>query len=487
MRLCAIELENFKGISTRQRIELSPITLLFGPNSVGKSTVLQALHYLREILERQNVNPDKTVVGGSIDLGGFKNMVHNHELNRSIRIKVEMDLSGWYDIEHLEYHFRGFLNGVDDFEELIHTRYLIGIHSVMDPKPVENVGIEVEISWSELLENPYVSKYTVFMDQEKIASIQSPPQKGWAQLGEINYAHPLLSIFEEPTGEGDAAQWEKETNPEIIIAETPQDTELGKELQALSLQMASIPPDSFNIDDGVWYTVGVSTEFGALPEIREMLELELRDDSSIADLDEFLAEKMEDAPHHKSTQEELVENSQSRRLSLTRLLDELMLGPARIALDYLESITYIGPIRAIPNRDYQHKLSPDSSRWANGLAAWDLLYEGSDDKLIKKVNSWMFEENRLNTGYQLETSENKIIPVPGHFHQLFERGLDEDDLGVLQELYNNLPTAKKLVLRDFHKGVLVEPIEVGVGISQVLPVVVACLKSGDGLRIIEQP
>ena len=46
MRLTAIELENFKGIGPRQRVELKPITLLFGPNSAGKSTILQALHYV---------------------------------------------------------------------------------------------------------------------------------------------------------------------------------------------------------------------------------------------------------------------------------------------------------------------------------------------------------------------------------------------------------------------------------------------------------
>ena len=486
MRLCAIELENFKGISTRQRLELSPITLLFGPNSVGKSTVLQALHYLREILERQNVNPDKTVAGGGIDLGGFQNMVHNHELSRSIRIKVEMDLTGVYDIEHLKYNFYGRYTGEDDFNELFHTRYLIGDLYILEHKSVENIGIEVEISWSVLLEKPYTEKYTVFMNKEKIASIHSPPQKGRAQLGEINFFHPLISVIEEPDYD-ELANNEEELEDEIVIAETPQETELGKELQAFSLQMASsITTDTFNIDDGIWYTVGVSTEFDALPEIREMLKLELIDDSSIADKDEFLAE-MELAPYHKSIQEKLEDNYDSRRLSLTRLLDELMLGPARIALDYLESMTYLGPIRAIPKRNYQPKLSPDSSRWADGLAAWDLLYAGSNDKLINQVNSWLFDENRLNTGYQLEKSGNKIIPVPGHFHQLFERGLDEDDLGVLQELYNNLPTAKKIALRDFHKGVLVEPIEVGVGISQMLPIIVACLKSGDGLRIIEQP
>jgi recombinational DNA repair ATPase RecF len=43
MRLTALELENFKGIGRRQGIEFRPITLLFGPNSAGKSMIIQAL------------------------------------------------------------------------------------------------------------------------------------------------------------------------------------------------------------------------------------------------------------------------------------------------------------------------------------------------------------------------------------------------------------------------------------------------------------
>jgi AAA15 family ATPase/GTPase len=63
MRLIRIEIENFKGIGERQIVEMRPITLLFGPNSAGKSTILQALHYLREVLERGNVDPDVTIAG----------------------------------------------------------------------------------------------------------------------------------------------------------------------------------------------------------------------------------------------------------------------------------------------------------------------------------------------------------------------------------------------------------------------------------------
>jgi len=56
-----ISIENFKGIRDRVSLELKPITLLFGPNSAGKSTIFQALQYAREVLERHNLDPDQTI------------------------------------------------------------------------------------------------------------------------------------------------------------------------------------------------------------------------------------------------------------------------------------------------------------------------------------------------------------------------------------------------------------------------------------------
>ncbi len=42
-KITAIEIENFQSIKDRVRIDLAPITLLFGPNSAGKSAVFDAL------------------------------------------------------------------------------------------------------------------------------------------------------------------------------------------------------------------------------------------------------------------------------------------------------------------------------------------------------------------------------------------------------------------------------------------------------------
>ena len=68
-------------------MELKPITLFFGPNSAGKRTIVQALHYAREIFERHNLNPDKTIVGGNfIELGGLDRLAYRPSLRTFLYI-----------------------------------------------------------------------------------------------------------------------------------------------------------------------------------------------------------------------------------------------------------------------------------------------------------------------------------------------------------------------------------------------------------------
>jgi predicted ATPase len=80
MILKALTLENYKGIREPVHIEFAPLTLLFGANNAGKSTIMQALMYAREVLERNNCDAGRTQLGGDIvDLGGFENIVHAHD------------------------------------------------------------------------------------------------------------------------------------------------------------------------------------------------------------------------------------------------------------------------------------------------------------------------------------------------------------------------------------------------------------------------
>src|SRR5438270_3132716 len=91
--ITAISVENFKGISEPVRLELRPLTLLFGMNSAGKSSLLHALIYAREVFERHNPDADRTLAAGDgLDLGGFFALVHDHDLQREIVLGFELDL-----------------------------------------------------------------------------------------------------------------------------------------------------------------------------------------------------------------------------------------------------------------------------------------------------------------------------------------------------------------------------------------------------------
>ena len=487
MRLTRIEIENFKGIGSRQRIDLRPITLLFGPNSAGKSTILQALHYLREVIERNNPNPDQTIAGGLTDLGGFANLVHGHETGRSIHIKVHLDIGDDQGSDRLPLNSGGNLQ--DPQFTNLPVQYIAGENTELKTYAVvQEVGIGIEVAWSDLIQGPYVAKLSVDLNGDELATLRSPPQEGQAELIDINWRHQLLEKLVDPDDEPE--DWDEGLptslgyDPEAENGD-PFITPLGNELYELSRQIVA----DAQVNDRVRFRVKVDTEFGALPDLDRPLALDL------VELEKNLIRmryargvsvpQLSDSDELRAANELDLETY--RRAGLSALLDEMVLGPVRILRDYLKSLTYIGPLREIPSRGYRPRLSPDESRWAQGLAAWDVLHNQTTEHLLERVNDWLSSDLKLRTGYQLQQTVFKQVPNTSRFHQLFQRGIDEDDLGDLQELYASLKTVKEFRLLDLNKGVLVAPSDVGVGISQMVPVVVACLMDPDGLIAIEQP
>lgn len=174
----AIELENFKGIANRQRIEFAPLTLLFGANSAGKSTILQALLYLHEVLERGSANVDRTELGGNVlELGGFARLVHKHEINRAIVLRIEFATPGGLEI---------FGRDLTDF-------------------PFPDLDDDVTSAWLELtiryhrtvtFQGPLVDKMSIGVNkfQEPLVRIESGDftQTGEPIYAEINFSHPII-------------------------------------------------------------------------------------------------------------------------------------------------------------------------------------------------------------------------------------------------------------------------------------------------------
>ena len=178
--------------------------------ATGKSTILQALHYVREVLERQNPDPDHTIAGGLIDLGGFSNLIHNHELSRTMKIRLVVDLRGDQGSERLPINSGGSITS-PEFEHLP-LHYIVGENTDLKAySVVESVGIALEIQWSDLLGGSYVAAISTEMDGKEIATIKSPPQEGRAYLTGFDFSHPMLQKFVDADEEPDEIEDTDET------------------------------------------------------------------------------------------------------------------------------------------------------------------------------------------------------------------------------------------------------------------------------------
>lgn len=76
-----ISFNNFKAFGEKpQTFSSKPITLIYGPNSIGKSSLLHGLLYFFYTTKNGEISPkDTTFAGDKVDFGGFKNFIHNHQ------------------------------------------------------------------------------------------------------------------------------------------------------------------------------------------------------------------------------------------------------------------------------------------------------------------------------------------------------------------------------------------------------------------------
>ena len=90
LMLTHLHLKGFKSWRDTGDIDLRPITGLFGTNSSGKTSVLQALLLLKQTAE----SPDRATVFnfGSektpVDLGSFRDVAHAHDVNNILASTV---------------------------------------------------------------------------------------------------------------------------------------------------------------------------------------------------------------------------------------------------------------------------------------------------------------------------------------------------------------------------------------------------------------
>src|SRR5712691_1456993 len=185
MPITSITIKNFKGIAAPVTIPIRPITLLFGKNSSGKSTILQALHYLREVLEYRRPDPDRTQIGGDvIDLGGFQSLVHRNELERQIRIQVAFSL----DDDGIPNNGHIIWPG-----DTIETRDRV--YDLNGVLKLEAAWVEVVTTWEEG-KGAFIAEYAAGLNGDELVRLRQSYGLR-PELLSVNFGHTIMKSLED--------------------------------------------------------------------------------------------------------------------------------------------------------------------------------------------------------------------------------------------------------------------------------------------------
>lgn len=439
----SLSLKNFKGFSEEVRIDLRPITLLFGANSAGKSSVLHALQYVREILERNNANADRTLQGGdAVDLGGFLNLVHSRDRERHIEIEIEMALGDTSIPELVPDAFEDWQTQDSEVWSFYETLQTVR-------RKVSNVSVRLIVGWNTHREEPVVVGYQIGTNGAWCVKFESSADGRDTRM-RINSENPIFMV-ESLDADALLAELDDWVNPNDLaadIADEQAEASVPTHGSSPALVMMSIWSEVFYAvkeagmerpGDGLrsWLS-GFS---GALPRLDQMLFIPAPGAKGAANV--YIAREF------------------------TAFLSWLTIGPAMLLREQLRKLRYIGPLRRIPPRGFDVSLTKSEAAWSDGMAGWETLLSGSQG-LLDNCSEWMSSANKLGTGYSIARK------------QVQEFDLSEPEPKAIGQVRS------RMALVDA-AGLPHQPQDVGVGISQVLPVVVAALDGSASIVCVEQP
>lgn len=96
MTVKAFRVENFMAFEDTDWIELTPICLLFGRNSSGKSAIIRALRFLKQSLRSHDGSLIFTDEYG-VDLGYYRRAIHQQDLERNLAFSFRCSLEDTLD------------------------------------------------------------------------------------------------------------------------------------------------------------------------------------------------------------------------------------------------------------------------------------------------------------------------------------------------------------------------------------------------------
>ena len=439
MRITKVTLENFRSFKAAQTIDLAPITLLFGPNSVGKSSILMALAYVRQILGYGHSDPQHLDSLGRKTIGGFRALVHGQDTARSIRIRLDFE-SGLTPFSYYDAEVSDMLNHVQARVVLMEDFGGSITHGAVD----------LEIAWSDRYQWAYVREYRVWINGGYVGCVHSSDDLRNTAIRDLNTLHPLLVPLDhqermEDEGVPHDERGEHPTEFERVLAQlnpNPVSTAVVADAERVGQQTVNrVAP------------ISLQCQWGAVPLLGNPVNTNL------------IGQEFDQADEHLNY------------LAVRQALSQAFVLPLDKILNYLENTIQIGPLRLVPDMDYMPNSHPTQSDWVDGAAAWDLLHQNPERQsatsaLLRETNDWLANTDKFNTGYGL---------VNESLNQMLGENISQaPEIGRLLQ-------KRHLWFKDQLTGIRLSANQLGTGISQVLPIIVASHYNPATMVTVEQP
>jgi hypothetical protein len=477
MVLDQITIENFKGIKEPVNIAFKPITLLFGKNSAGKSSIIHGLDYARQIFVQNDVDPfNLRHERGNLDLGTFENIAYNNDLSHPIIFK--------YHLSFDEEPFMGFTSpilNIDSNHSLDEEGALLHISKgesqlMMLGNKIKTAVVKIIIKWNERLKKPYITSYQFSANDALLFQIYHADDRDDRTLLSF-YENPIL-----PSYVLDA--FRKETGTHKILDD-------GKKFQESKERY-----DKGEISYHEWEVLKIMENDKKNATIRwieykdhaycngkELFFEELRQKSDLPDPNGTL---LFDSPNGWWNENYIDSEDDTFLLDL---VSTYVSTPVRALRKIFELSHHIGPIRELPQRDHIRCDEKSFLRWLTGIAAYDFLLDiDTPDELVDKMNEWLSSKNHFDSGYKIDIKRFKKMDCDSRLMEIFKTNtVTETDFNEIQSEIDNLPEVKSFNIVDISRGIRLSMQDVGTGISQILPILAGVLGLDTYILSIEQP
>lgn len=519
LNLNALHLANFKAFASSQRVPLRPITLIYGANSAGKSSVLHALALAHHAIHTGDADVERTRLGGdAIDLGGFRQYVHLRDPHRIVQLGFELDLGAVAGRP-----FRGVraVCKVDLGFARTKARYLQVAEFIRQRTRCSENDVFLEFKTGRLEQELDLARAQELKHWISIGTHADDPRREYHYLGNADTCPPVPSGHTVPPRRNSGY-----TPPEVEI-----DWDGGVRLQRFALDTGGAP--LLCLSNSEEWQFDVAWDHPAIHEIvcqklgENGLSLGIR---QRADQPRVTASPLRLFPRLEPHEPVGPAPDDPLAPTLYGIVNDI--GAALEA--EFGRLIYLGPLRYWPARSdtFAPRSDPD---WFAGAAAWDLTRTNPDVR--RRVNEWLSAEHLLKTPYRLElrdlvSTEDLKRELPRRLHKAFHDlvvTLTEDDVILEEDVgeqplpadpddpyatadhvdsllaehgFNEQKFAQRWVsemvaarrdvrqdlrLIDIRSGTTVSARDVGAGISQVLPILVSAFALKDHLLAIEQP